>query len=104
MNIYDDETLAAFRASHPDGALLALVERLVARARAHNLWEDLTCIVVEPEGNLTDLLGADPVEWDWRDVHGPWVELGTTSTDSGFAWIILASLGSDLDTGRGGEG
>lgn len=87
MNIiYDDETLAAFRASEPDNALLALVERLVARARAHSLWDDLTCILVKPEG---DLLRADPVEWDWRVEHGGWIELGKTAGNAGFAWIIV---------------
>ena len=82
-NIYDDATLAAFRESQAE--LLALVERLVAKARAQNLWEDLTCIVVEPEGDLADLLGAEPVEWEWRVEHGGWIERGKTVGDSGFA-------------------
>ncbi|WP_404479320.1 hypothetical protein [Novosphingobium sp. BL-52-GroH] len=86
VEIYDNETLAAFRASKPDSALVALVERLVGRARVHGLWEDLTCIVVEPEG---DLLGAEPVEWDWRVEHGDWIELGKTAGNSGFAWIAI---------------
>jgi hypothetical protein len=91
MEIYDDETLTAFRATDPESDLLALVERLVAKARAQNLWDDLTCIVVQPEGDLSDLLGAEPVEWDWRIVHGGWIELGKTAGDAGFAWIVITS-------------
>jgi hypothetical protein len=87
--IYDDATLTAFRESQAE--LLALVERLVAKARAQNLWEDLTCIAVQPAGDLADLLGAEPVEWDWQHSHGTWLESGTTAGTAGFAWIVLTS-------------
>ena len=88
--IYDDATLVAFRESHAE--LLVLVERLVAKARMQNLWEDLTCIVVEPEGDLADLLGAGPIEWDWRVEHGDrWLESGKTAGGSGFAWIVITA-------------
>jgi hypothetical protein len=97
--ICDDETLAGFRLSDPDGVLLALVERLVARARAHNLWEDLTAIVVLQDADLTplaDLLGSVPVDWDWREDDGAWLALGKTAGNSGFAWIVLRRRGDDL--------
>lgn len=95
--IYDDETLAAFRESAPDPALLAVVEQLVTRTKKQELW-DSTCLVVgEPSPGL---LGFDPMTdppgWSWRREHrgGTWIELGL-SLDS-LGWIILVPAGSPL--------
>lgn len=95
--IFDDETLAAFRSGQPNCVLLDLVDRLVARERTRGFWEAATAIVVADEGDdLTSLLGAVPTDWSWRVEHGSYVELGTTAGNSGFAWIILVPSGSQL--------
>lgn len=90
--IYDDATLAAFRDSAPDAALLELVERLVAQEIARGLWQqELSCLAIQPEGDLAALLGAEPEEWDWRVEHEEFVEFGMAAGNSGFAWIIVMS-------------
>jgi hypothetical protein len=93
--IYDDETLAAFRESAPDPALLAVVEQLVTRTKNQELW-DSTCLVVgEPSPGL---LGFDPMtdppDWAWRTEHGGWVELGLLLDE--FSWILLVPTSSSL--------
>ncbi|WP_374414895.1 hypothetical protein [Novosphingobium colocasiae] len=85
--IYDDVTLDQFRATCTDPDLLALVERLVAREKARNLWH-LTAIVIG--GPYLDLLGIDEEpDWAWRHEHGAWIELGLTAGNEGFAWLVL---------------
>jgi hypothetical protein len=91
--IYDDATLTAFRESQAE--LLALVERLVAKARAQNLWEDLTCIVVAHSQADLDCAPwwgegeAEIPDWQWTTRHGGWTELLLPVSNSGFAYHAL---------------
>lgn len=112
IEIFGDETLAAFRAGAQDAALVACVEALVARAKAQNFWHLSAIIIVRPDdplNGLADLLGFDPQRgplaepgspfepwWDWLVHHDTWLELGTTAGDSGFAWHVLVQPDSEL--------
>lgn len=93
--IYDDATLAAYRASAPDPVMAGHVERLVAQARRQGLW-DRTCVSVlaadEPLDELAVLLGDGPlaIPWTWTTDYGPVIELGVTAGNDGFAHIVLA--------------
>lgn len=85
--IYDDVTLDHFRAACTDLDLLVLVERLVAREKARDLWHLTAIVIGEP---YLELLGLDEEpEWAWRHDLGAWVELGLPAGNEGFAWLVL---------------
>lgn len=112
MNIVlDDASLAAALAT-PLGIITRdLVGRIVFDARACDLWDTLTCIVLIAEEDTADdfeaVLGYPPSTgplggegaavgpyWAWREDHGrdgDTVELLVPVGDEGFCWFLIMS-------------
>ncbi|MXO74812.1 hypothetical protein GRI40_06205 [Altererythrobacter aerius] len=105
LTIYDDATLEAALATPLGDTCRNLIGRIVSDARASDLWDQLTCIVlIDPNDDAKDLegiLGFDPKEgplgnavgelipwWDWLEHHPGWFELLTT-TGTDFAYFLL---------------
>ncbi len=110
--IYDDATLAVL--GDTTSAQRDLIDRIVADARASDLW-DLTCIVVVEDHDTAQdwerVLGYPPstgpldgdgqAYWAWLEQHGDLTELLVTAGDEGFAWFILIPNGwFDAHIGR----
>jgi hypothetical protein len=105
IQIYDDSSLEDALATMLDNTTRELVGRIVADARASDLWE-LTCIVIIADHNTAGEFeavlgyppstgplggeGAAPVPyWSWREDHGDTVELLVPAGDEGFCWFLI---------------
>ena len=107
ITIYDDATLEAALATQLDGTRRDLIERITSDARASDLWDALTGIVLIDDNDTAEdfeeALGFPPSSgplgiegddyWSWLERHGDRVEMMMTAGDSGFAWFIIMPTG-----------